>query len=185
MVATKSTMIALGTKAPKFNLQDSLTGKNKSLEDLSSEFATVIMFICNHCPFVTHIAKEVSHLAQDYLSKGISFIAINANDIEQYPEDAPDKMAAFAHQYAFNFPYLYDKSQAVAKAYHAACTPDFYIFDKQLACVYRGQFDDARPGNNLAVTGQDIRRALDNILGGRAVAPKQTPSIGCNIKWKI
>lgn len=185
MVATKSTMIALGTKAPEFNLHDLLSGENKSLENLCSEVATVVMFICNHCPFVLHIVKKISELAQDYLPKEISFIAINANDVEQYPEDAPNKMVVFARKYALNFPYLYDASQAAAKAYHAACTPDFYIFDKQLACVYRGQFDDSRPSNNLPVNGQDIRRALDNILAGKAVDPKQTPSIGCNIKWKI
>ena len=175
-------MLPLGTKAPQFTLPDTVSDELLSLEDLKSDKATVIMFICNHCPYVKHVIHELVKLAQDYQAKGISFIAISANDAQSYPEDAPDKMGQLGKK--LGFPYLYDKTQSVAKAYEAACTPDFYIFDKDLFCVYRGQLDGSRPNNKIPVTGQDIRAALENILTGKPVDPQQIPSIGCNIKWK-
>jgi peroxiredoxin len=184
MALIPSTMLPLGTKAAGFTLTDTVTGKPVSLSQLKSDVATVIMFICNHCPFVKHVEHELVQLAKDYQSKGIAFIAISANDIKNYPEDAPDKMQRYARQLGFTFPYLYDESQEVAKAYAAACTPDFYIFDKNLSCIYRGQLDDSRPGNNIPVTGKDIRAALDNVLAGNAVSIDQKASIGCSIKWK-
>lgn len=184
MALTPSNMLPLGTKAPEFNLPDTVSGKNLSLQELKSDIATVIMFICNHCPYVKHIQKELVQLAQDYQTKNIAFIAINANDISRYPEDDPTKMKAIANQFHYPFPYLFDESQTVAQAYDAACTPDFYIFDKNLICVYRGQLDDSRPGNNIPVTGKDMRAALDAILANQPISPVQKPSTGCNIKWK-
>lgn len=184
MALTPSTMLPLGTKAPDFHLIDIVTGEWVSLSELKSDLATVIMFICNHCPYVKHVEHELVKLAKDYQPKGIAFVAISSNDITNYPEDAPDKMRENAKRLGFTFPYLYDETQEVAKAYAAACTPDFYIFDKNLSCVYRGQLDDSRPGNNIPVTGKDIRVALDNILAGRPVSIDQKASIGCNIKWK-
>ncbi len=184
MSLTPSNMIPLGTSAPSFELIDTISGSKKSLQQLKSDTATVIMFICNHCPFVKHVQHGIAALAKEYQTKGITFVAISANDAENYPEDAPDKMREVAKKLNYTFPYLYDESQAVAKAYDAACTPDFYVFDKNLKCVYRGQFDESRPGNNIPVTGNDIRAALDNILAGQSVNTQQKPSIGCNIKWK-
>lgn len=184
MAATPSNMIPLGTIAPDFTLPDTVTGRMMSLQELKSEIATVIMFICNHCPYVQHVQHELVRLAKDYQPKGISFIAISSNDVVGYPDDAPDKMKEVAERLGYPFPYLYDETQEVAKAYQAACTPDFYIFDKDLKCVYRGQLDDSRPGNLIPVTGRDIRAALDSILRGEPVNPDQKPSIGCNIKWK-
>lgn len=184
MAQTKSNMFPLEKSAPAFTLLDVTTDKEKSLQDLRSEIATVIFFICNHCPFVKHIQQQLVQLANDYLPKKISFIAINSNDAEQYPEDSPEKMKIVAKQLQYPFPYLYDETQEVAKAYQAACTPDFYIFDHELKCVYRGQFDDSRPGNQIPVTGESIRTALNQILNGKPVTVEQKPSIGCNIKWK-
>lgn len=184
MAATESNMMPLGTKAPYFNLPDPLSGKNRTLNELKSDKATVIMFICNHCPFVKHVQAELVKLANDYIPRGISFIAINSNDVVAYPEDSPERMKEVAKQLGYPFPYLYDESQAIARAYGAACTPDFYIFDKDLKCVYRGQLDDSRPSNQIPVTGKDIRAALEAILAGQPVDPNQKPSIGCNIKWK-
>jgi peroxiredoxin len=184
MALTPSNMLPLGTLAPAFTLPDTVSGKMVSLQELKSDIATVIMFICNHCPFVKHAQPEIVKLAYDYQAKGINFIAISANDIEDYPEDAPDKMQEVALALGYPFPYLYDATQAVARAYHAACTPDFFIFDKALHCVYRGQLDDSRPGRDKPVTGKDIRAALDNLLAGKPVSSEQKPSIGCNIKWK-
>lgn len=184
MARTPSTMLPLGTVAPDFSLPDVVTGENVSLQQLKSPVATLIMFICNHCPFVKHVQDQLVMLAKEYQAKGIAFIAISANDVVNYPEDAPEKMKAVAQTLGYTFPYLYDESQAVAKAYQAACTPDFYIFDKHLQCVYRGQLDDSRPGNNIPVTGKDIRAALEAILAGRPVDEDQKSSIGCNIKWK-
>ncbi|MCS6805111.1 MAG: thioredoxin family protein [Acidobacteriota bacterium] len=184
MAATPSNMIPLGTIAPDFTLPDTVTGRMMSLQELKSDIATVIMFICNHCPYVQHVQHELVRLAKDYQPKGISFIAISSNDVVGYPDDAPDKMKEVAERLGYPFPYLYDETQEVAKAYQAACTPDFYIFDKDLKCVYRGQLDDSRPGNLIPVTGRDIRAALDSILRGEPVNPDQKPSIGCNIKWK-
>lgn len=184
MALTPSTMLPLSTKAPNFTLLEVISDQQLSLQQLKSDVATVIMFICNHCPFVKHVQAELVKLAHDYQVKGIAFIAVSANDADTYPEDAPDKMQAVAKQFGYPFPYLYDETQEVAKAYQAACTPDFYIFDKDLKCVYRGQLDDSRPGNNIPVTGKDIRTALDNILAGKPISSAQKPSMGCNIKWK-
>jgi peroxiredoxin len=184
MAETPSNMIPLGTPAPDFALPDVVSGKTISLQDVRSEKATVVMFICNHCPFVKHVQQGIVELANDYQPKGVSFVAISANDAGQYPQDAPDKMKAVAEEQGYPFPYLYDESQDVAKAYKAACTPDFYIFDGDLKCVYRGQLDDARPGKPVPVTGSDVRAALDNVLRGQPVSDDQKPSIGCNIKWK-
>ena len=184
MAKTESTMLPLGTKAPSFSLMDVVTGKAIHLKVEQTFSATVIMFICNHCPFVRHINTELSRLANDYIPKGVRFIAINSNDIGAYPDDSPELMkhTAIAHQYPF--PYLFDETQEVALAYQAACTPDFYIFDHNLLLVYRGQLDDSRPGNNIPVTGASIRAALDNILENKEISQLQKPSIGCNIKWK-
>jgi len=184
MAMTPSNMLPLGTIAPNFELVDTVTQKKMRLQDLKSTKATIIMFICNHCPFVKHVQHELVSLAKEYQARGMSFIAISSNDIETYSEDAPDKMRENAKTLGFTFPYLYDETQDVAKAYQAACTPDFYIFDKDLRCVYRGQLDDSRPGNNIPVTGKDIRAALNNILNDQPVSDVQKPSIGCNIKWK-
>lgn len=184
MALTPSNMIDLGTKAPDFKLLDTVTGKPYDLKETKDSKATVIMFICNHCPYVKHVILELVKLAKDYQSKGIAFIAINANDAIAYPEDAPKKMTQLAKQLGFSFPYLYDETQSIAQAYQAACTPDFFIFNKNLLCVYRGQLDGSRPGNKIPVTGKDIRSALDNILQGKPVSPQQQPSMGCNIKWK-
>jgi len=184
MVETLSRMLPLGTRASAFNLPDAISGKMISLEAIKSNIATVIMFICNHCPFVKHVQQEIVNLANDYQPKGVSFVAINSNDIVKYPEDSPKRMKQVAENLGYPFPYLYDETQEVARNYQAACTPDFYIFDSSLILVYRGQLDDSRPGNTIAVTGKDIRRALDNILVGKSVDQNQKPSIGCNIKWK-
>lgn len=184
MARTPSNMLPLGTVAPNFTLPDVVTGKILSLSDLKSPIATLVMFICNHCPFVKHIKDELAKLGTDYVPRGISIIAINANDATSYPEDSPVQMKIVAQQWGFNFPYLFDETQVVAKSYDAACTPDFYLFDSHLKCVYRGQLDDSRPGNDIPVTGRDIRAALDAILVGQSVAEQQKPSLGCNIKWK-
>ncbi len=185
MATTPSNMMPLGTMAPSFTLPDVVTGKSVSLPDLKSPVATLIMFICNHCPYVKQVQSELIKLAKDYQAKGVSMIAINANDAVNYPDDAPAKMKEVALQLGYPFPYLYDETQAVAKAYQAACTPDFYIFDGNLKCVYRGQLDEARPNNAIPVTGKDIRAALDSVLAGQPVNSEQKPSIGCNIKWKL
>ncbi len=188
MARTASNMLALGTPAPDFQLPDTVSGKLLSLQDIRGKKATVVMFICNHCPFVIHIQEELSQLARDYQSKvqnsGVNFVAISANDAENFPQDGPEKMTDFADQNNFIFPYLYDETQEVAKAYQAACTPDFYIFDDTLRCVYRGQLDGSRPGNEVPVSGEDLRAALDAVLAGQPVNKTQKPSMGCNIKWK-
>lgn len=184
MARTESNMLALGTIAPHFSLIDTISGEQKTLENLASDKATVIMFICNHCPFVIHIQQGILELVKDYQSKGISFIAISSNDVEKYPADAPEKMKELAIEKGFTFPYLYDETQEIAKAYDAACTPDFYIFDKELILQYRGQLDDSRPSNDIPVTGKDMRNALDALLKNEKVNEHQRPSIGCNIKWK-
>lgn len=184
MAATETLRIPLGFKAPHFLLPDTVTDKVLSLEDLKGEKATVIMFICNHCPYVKHVNKQLVSLAKDYTTKGISFIAISSNDVLNYPQDAPELMKINAETEEYPFPYLYDETQEIAKAYHAACTPDFSIFDKDLLCIYRGQLDDSRPKNDSISDGKDIRAALDNILLGISVNEKQIPSLGCNIKWK-
>lgn len=184
MVQTFSNMMPLGTQAPDFALLDSVSGKEQSLQNLRGTSATLVMFICNHCPFVKHIQEELVKLGQDYVSKGVGIVAISSNDVESYPEDSPEKMKNLARSLGYNFPYLYDETQDIAQSYGATCTPDFFVFDKYLKCVYRGQLDDSRPGNNIPVTGIDIRDALDSIIEGKKVNPQQLPSIGCNIKWR-
>lgn len=184
MVKTTSTMLALGTVAPHFVLEDVVTGRRFSLADQPAHVATVIMFICNHCPYVKHINTGIVSVAKDYLSKNIQFIAINSNDSTQYPDDSPAKMKQVAASLAYPFPYLFDDTQEVAKAYHAACTPDFFVFNQQHVLVYRGQFDDSRPGSGLPVTGESIREALDCLLANQPVSTVQKPSLGCNIKFR-
>lgn len=185
MADTPSNMIPLGTKAPNFELPDTISHKSLSLNALSGEKGTVIMFICNHCPFVIHINQELVSIAYWYIKKGIGFIAISSNDAIKYPQDGPDKMTLHAKNANYPFPYLYDEKQDVAKAYDAACTPDFYVFNKNLNLVYRGQLDDSRPGNEKPVTGSDMRLALDCLLENKENISIQKPSIGCSIKWKI
>lgn len=184
MAETPSKMIALGTVAPDFTLLDTVSQQYLSLQNLRGEHGTVIMFICNHCPYVKLIQDKLATIAHHYSTKGISFIAINANDVQAYPEDSPDMMRIEAAKHHYTFPYLYDDTQAVAKAYEAACTPDFYVFDKNLKCVYRGRFDHATPGNQQPVTGADLTQALDHLLTGKPIHHEQFPSLGCNIKWK-
>ncbi|WP_299531350.1 thioredoxin family protein [Ulvibacterium sp.] len=183
MANTPSNMLPLGTLAPTFNLTDTVTDKNLRLQDVKGTKGTVVMFICNHCPFVKHVNPEISRLGQEYQKKGFGFVAISSNDVENYPQDGPDLMKETAKQEGYSFPYLYDKTQETAKAYDAACTPDFYLFDSSLRLVYRGQLDDSRPGNGIAVTGNDLRNAMDALLEGKEVDTFQKPSIGCNIKW--
>jgi thiol-disulfide isomerase/thioredoxin len=184
MARTPSTMLPLGTTAPEFSLLEPLSNKSRTLTELKSERATVVMFICNHCPYVIHSIEKIVHIANNYQSKNISFIAINSNDTDTYPQDSPENMITFSAEYHLPFPYLFDETQNIAKAYQAACTPDFFIFDTDLKLVYRGQMDDARPGNNLPVTGKDLQAALEKILQQKAISPNQKPSLGCNIKWK-
>ena len=184
MARTPSTMVTLGTKAPDFLLPDTVSGKQLSLKDVKGETATLIMFICNHCPFVKHINSELVRLANDYKNKGIGFVAINSNDVVNHPNDSPELMTLVAKELKYPFPYLYDESQEAAKGYNAACTPDFFIYDKDLRLVYRGQLDESRPGNEIPVTGRDIRHALDCLINNEPVPQEQRPSIGCNIKWK-
>ncbi|CEK10594.1 thioredoxin family protein [Legionella hackeliae] len=184
MAKTPSNMVPLGTPAQQFSLMNVVDNSKVNFNDNWDSKATVIMFICNHCPYVRHISHALTKLAQDYLSKGVSFLAINSNDVEAYPADSPENMKKIALEQNYPFPYLYDETQEVAKAYQAACTPDFYIFDSDLLLAYRGQFDDSRPGNDIAVTGSDIRQALDNLLAKKPISTEQKPSLGCNIKWK-
>lgn len=185
MALTPSNMIPLGTVAPAFSLLDTVTGNTVSLNELKGEQATVIMFICNHCPYVIHVNSELVKLGNDYAAKGVKFIAISSNDVVSHPEDSPVKMKVIAAKENYPFPYLYDETQSVAKAYDAACTPDIYIFNKELKLVYRGQLDDSRPSNKIALTGKDVRAALDYLVEGKQVSPHQRPSIGCNIKWRV
>ena len=176
-------MLALGTAAPDFRLPD-VSGKIVALADFAAAPALVVMFICNHCPYVKHLRATLAELAREYQKRGAAFVAINSNDVKNYPADSPENMALEVKLTGYTFPYLYDQTQGVAKAYHAACTPDFFLFDKHRKLVYRGQFDSSRPGNGVPVTGNDLRAALDAVLAGKPVVPRQTPSIGCNIKWK-
>jgi peroxiredoxin len=183
MALTPSTMLALGTPAPPFRLPDP-AGKFVALEDFAGAPALLVMFLCNHCPYVQHVADGIARLAREYAAKGVAAVAINANDVAKYPADAPAKMAEEARRRGYVFPYLYDESQAVAQAYRAACTPEFYLFDRDRRLVYRGQLDGSRPGNAVPVTGADLRAALDALLAGAPVPVDQKPSMGCNIKWK-
>lgn len=183
MARTPSTMVELGTLAPDFSLPDT-TGKQVSLSDFQGSPALLVVFMCNHCPYVKHIREEFAAFAREYQAKGLSVVGINANDVANYPDDSPEKMAEEVQTVGYTFPYLYDESQAVAKAYQAACTPDFFLFDRERRLVYRGQFDDSRPRNDLPTTGKDLRAAVDAVLAGKAPSPEQTASLGCNIKWK-
>lgn len=184
MAFTLSNMLPIGTTAPTFSLPDAVSGKTFSLAELASDKATVIMFICNHCPYVIHVNPEIVRLTEDYHNKGVQFIGISSNDVKNYPQDSPEKMKELAEEVGYNFPYLYDETQDVAKAYDAACTPDFYIFDGDRKLVYRGRLDDSRPNSGKPLTGKDLRAALDAVLSGEEIAEKQYPSGGCNIKWK-
>ncbi|WP_010179379.1 thioredoxin family protein [Aquimarina agarilytica] len=183
MAATESQMVSLGTIAPDFNLLNTVTNSLTSLNELKSDKATVILFICNHCPFVIHINKALSLLANKYQTKGVNFIAISSNDIEKYPADAPELMTTFALENKYSFPYLYDEDQSVAKAYGAECTPDIFVYDKDLKLAYRGRFDATRPNMGTA-TGEDLAKALDSIILTNSYTEPQLPSIGCGIKWK-
>ena len=183
MVRTPSTMLPLGTAAPDFSLPN-LDGRLMSLGDVAGEKGTVVMFICNHCPFVKHVADQLAVLGRDYLPRGIGVVAISSNDVSTHPADSPEQMVHEAEERGYLFPYLYDETQEVAQAYHAACTPDFYLFDAGRALVYRGQLDPSRPGSDVPVTGSDLRAAIEALLAGRPPVAEQIPSLGCNIKWK-
>jgi peroxiredoxin len=180
---TASTMLALGSAAPDFRLLDT-TGRPVARDDFKAAPALLVAFLCNHCPYVKHIRSGLATFAREYRAKGLAMVGINSNDAEEYPEDSLKKMVDEVKNAGYVFPYLYDETQAVAKAYHAACTPDFFLFDAGRRLVYRGQFDDSRPGNNVPVTGADLRAACDAALAGKPVPPTQKPSMGCNIKWK-
>lgn len=184
MAAAESNMLALGTEAPYFQLYDTISKDLVSTKDLKADKATVIFFICNHCPYVHHVMKRFLEIANDFISKGVKFAAISSNDVENYPQDHPDLMKMMGDMCRFPFPYLYDETQSVAKDYQAACTPDFYIFDKDLKLAYRGRFDETRPQSGKEPTGKDFEAALNNIVSGKEVDSKQFPSIGCSIKWK-
>jgi peroxiredoxin len=183
MSLTPSTMLPLGTQAPYFELPDT-NGKTVSLNDFKGSKALLVMFICNHCPYVKHIKEHLARLVTEYQQKGVGAVAINSNDVATYPDDRPEVMAREVKQFCYTFPYLYDESQEIATAYHAACTPDLFVFDADHRLVYRGQFDGSRPGNDLPVTGRDLREALDAVLAGGKPSEDQKPSMGCNIKWK-
>ena len=185
MALTESTMLQLGTKAPTFSLPDTVSGNEISFQDIKGNNGTVVMFLCNHCPYVIHVNQELIRIANDYKEKGIGFVAISSNDAIKYTDDTPDKMKLIAKVLMYPFPYLYDESQDVAKAYDAACTPDLYIFDGDDQLYYRGRLDESRPGNDKPLTGKDMRLALDLLLRDEAPMTKQYPSAGCNIKWKV
>jgi len=184
MALTPSTMLALGTPAPDFSLPEVRTGKDISLKSFEEKKPLLVMFICRHCPYVVHVQEELSKIGRDYFPDKIGIVAVSANDAEKYPDDAPSKLKQMAEALGFAFPYCHDASQETAKAYKAACTPDFFLFDGSRKLVYRGQLDDSRPGNGKPVTGRDLRQAIDSVLSGRPAAGDQTPSLGCNIKWK-
>ena len=184
MVRTASTMLELGTAAPDFALPDVVSGQTISLEDFAGKKALLVMFICRHCPYVKHVEQELARLGRDYEGKDLAIVAISSNDADEHPDDAPASLKEMAAELGFTFPFCYDESQAVAQAYSAACTPDFFLFNEERKLVYRGQLDDSRPGNEKPVTGSDLRAALDSVLGDRVVDPNQRASLGCNIKWK-
>ena len=183
MALTPSTMLPLGTQAPQFRLLDT-SGKTVSLTDFQNASALLVVFMCNHCPYVKHLRQGLAQLARDYMPRGVAMVGINSNDAVNYADDSPAKMAEEVKSAGYIFPYLIDETQTVAKAYRAACTPDIYLFGKDHRLVYRGQFDDSRPGNGIPVTGNDLRTALEAVLAGKPISPNQQPSIGCNIKWK-
>jgi peroxiredoxin len=184
MARTESAMLALGTSAPEFSLPDVVGGKTVNLHSAAAAKGLLVIFICRHCPFVKHLEKGLAQLGNDYDGKGIGMVAIGSNDAASYPDDAPESLAEQAREVGFGFPYLYDETQVVARAYGAACTPDFFLFNRDLQLVYRGQFDDSRPGNGTPVTGKDLRSAIDALLTGEPIHPNQIPSLGCSIKWK-
>jgi len=184
MVLTPSTMLPLGTAAPDFALRDVTTGKTMKLADFREKKALVVMFICNHCPYVKHVEDGLTAFARDYATRDVAIVAISSNDAETHPDDAPEKLAATVKSRGWKFAYLYDQAQSVAKSYTAACTPDFFVFDAARKLAYRGQFDASRPNSGIPVTGADLRAALDALLAGKSVAPQQKPSLGCNIKWR-
>lgn len=184
MARTESTMLALGTSAPYFELPDVVSGKIIGLDQFKNDKAVLVMFICRHCPFVKHVQQELGRLGKDYAGKPLGIVAISSNDATAYPEDAPESLREMASELGFNFPFCYDESQEVARAYSAACTPDFFLFDQNRRLAYRGQLDDSRPGNGRPVTGRDLRAAIDALLSSRTVDADQKPSIGCNIKWR-
>ncbi len=183
MVKTASTMQALGERAPNFSLPN-VDGKTVSLKDFAGKPGLLVIFMCNHCPFVIHLRSALAAFAKEYQAKGLAVVGVNSNDVTMHPDDSPERMQSEAKSAGYTFPYLFDESQAVAQAYGAACTPDFFLFDSERRLVYRGQFDDSRPGNGKPINGADLRAACDAVLAGKAVATKQKPSIGCNIKWK-
>jgi len=184
MALTPSTMVALGTKAPDFSLPEVVTGKTLSLKDFSGKKSLLIMFVCQHCPYVQHIKEELARLGQNYVSKDIAIVAVSSNDAQNYPDDSPGQLKEMAIELGFTFPFCYDETQSVAKAYKAACTPDFFLYDQDRKLVYRGQLDDSRPGNGKPINGQDLRKAIDALLNNKTVDSHQKPSMGCNIKWK-
>lgn len=183
MVMVSSTMLELGTSAPEFALPDVVSGNTITLDTFADKPVLVVMFICEHCPFVKHVQDELAKLGHDYVPRNVGILAVSANSVQTHPQDAPEHLKAMAETLQFNFPYCYDETQAMAKAYTAACTPDFFVFDSDRKLVYRGQLDDSRPGNDVPVTGKDLRTAIDNVLAGKILSPDQKPSIGCNIKW--
>ncbi|MEQ8473957.1 MAG: thioredoxin family protein [Marinoscillum sp.] len=184
MSLTPSSMMPLGTKAPEFELTNVVNGKQLSFNDTRGAKGTVVMFICAHCPYVLHVQEEIVRIADKYQDKGVDFVAISSNDVENYPQDNPEMLKEQADSLGFNFPYLFDDSQEVAKAYGAECTPDFFMFDENNTCVYRGRMDQSTPGNNMPNDGADLRRALDDLIAGNQITGDQFPSMGCNIKWK-
>ncbi len=184
MALTPSTMMSLGTQAKDFELLNVVTGKKVSLLSFKKNRGLLVMFICKHCPYVKHLEKQLAQLGKDYAASEVGIVAISSNDADKYPDDSPAKLKEMAAQLSFSFPYLYDESQAAAKSYRAACTPDFFLLNTDLKLVYRGQFDDSRPGNGLPVTGKDLRAAFDALIAGKIPAVEQKPSLGCNIKWK-
>lgn len=185
MAKTESKMVELGSPASNFSLPAPITGQLVELESLSRDkAATLVMFICNHCPYVKHVALELTKISIDYSKKGLAIVAVNSNDVVNYPEDSPEKMIDFQNEYDFDFPYLFDDSQEVARAYQATCTPDFFLYDRNLRLVYRGQLDDSRPENGIEVSGSDLRGAIDAVLTGAEIPVQQRASMGCNIKWK-
>jgi peroxiredoxin len=184
MAETPSTMVDLGTEAPDFSLPEPKSGHKWSYSDVRGQRGTLVVFLCNHCPYVKHIADELAEVASEYQMKGIGFVGISSNDADSYPADRPEEMVKEADRRGYEFPYLYDESQQVARAYSAACTPDFFLFNANDRLVYRGQFDAARPGNDEPIDGSDLREAMDALIAGKDVDENQVPSVGCNIKWK-
>jgi peroxiredoxin len=185
MALTESTMMPLGTKAPDFQLRDTVSGETITLNKFANQKALLVIFMCYHCPFVQHVKEEIARIDKDYAGKGLGIVAISANDVETHPDDAPENLKAMAQELGFNFPFCYDETQEIAKAYTAACTPDFFLFDADRKLAYRGQLDDSRPNSDAPVNGKDLRAAIDAVLAGKGVGSDQKPSIGCNIKWKL